>query len=43
MRVYRNLLTGRTLAACSLVTPTDARTQSLSHSDGWESSEEGGA
>ncbi len=36
MRIYRILLTGCTAAACVLVTPTAARTQSLSQPDGWE-------
>lgn len=36
MRVCKILLTACTLAACILVTPTAARTQSLSQPDGWE-------
>lgn len=36
MRVCKILLTGCALAACILVTPTAARTQSLSQPDGWE-------
>lgn len=36
MRAREIFLTGCTLAACMLVTPAAARTQSLSQPDGWE-------
>lgn len=36
MRVRNTFLTGCTLAACILIAPTTARTQSLSQPDGWE-------
>lgn len=36
MRLCNIFFTGCALAACILVTPTDARTQALSQPDGWE-------